>query len=1521
MNCARRVSLVVCAVFFAAGSRPADADDVVWTSSSGVSVSTNSLTKTAATGWGNAGAVSSAVLDWGPAYVEFTATETNTARACGLSKGDTNQHHDDIDFAIHLTGGTAYVYESGNQRTSLGTYAASDRFRVEALPGIVRYRKNGVVVYTSPALPKFPLLVDAALNTNGATLTNVTQGTAVFSREANGSVAGGTLTKTGTAGWNAGAVSGRMLEFGGGYVEFTATETNTSRAAGLGSGDVDTTAADIEFAIVLNADGTFEVTESGTSRGNFGSFAASDVFRVHVQAGTVTYKRNGSTFYTSGVTPVYPLNVDTALNEVGATLADVQFVTLLWTNTAQVGIAGTSLAKTGSAGWNGGASSTVSVGSGDLWMEFSAAETNTDRVAGLSNGDTDASDTDVDFAVRLKADGTVGVSEAGVDRGSFGAYAKGDRFRVEVVAGTVKYRKNGLVFYTSGVSPAYPTGVDTSLNQVGATIANVAMGRIVWTSDSGLIVSGSSLQKTAAAGWGNAGAVSTATIASGDGFVEFTTYDTSTFRAIGLSNGNTNTTYTDIDFSIHFNGTQVYVYEGSNYRGTFGTYAAGDRFRIEVSGNVRYSKNGAVFYTSTLAPTYPLLVDTAFNTADSTLVDVVLVATGTSTVAAPSISPVTGTYQANQTVTMTSLTGSADIRYTLDGTEPTASSTQYTAGFTVDVSRTVKAKAFKSGMLPSATSTNVLTLKVPTPCLNPGGATSYVERTALVSCATGVTVRYTTNGQTPTGASPTIAIGGPISITVSQTVKLLASKLGWSDSDVYSTPYELKVANPTFSLAAGSYTGAQAVTLSSTSPTVTMRYTLDGQEPTETSPSVASGGSVNVNASATLRVRGFRNGWTPSDHVSRTYTITLGTVATPSIAPAAGTYTTAAPLVSLTSATTGATIRYTLDGSTPTGASPTYTGPFTLDTTAVVKAAAFKAEWAPSAAATSSFTVDIGRAATPQLSPAPGTYTTTQTVVITQATADVIRYTTNGLDPVATDTSITSGGSITVDRNTIVKVKAWKAGLADSSIRRGDYAITGAVAAGGYHTLAVKTDGTVSSWGRNDVGQLGDNSTTQRNTPISVPSLTGATAVAAGLHHSLALKSDGTVRAWGRNNEGQVGDGTNVNKWVPTTVSGLSGVVAIAGGSYHALALKSDGTVRAWGKNDVGQLGNNSTTNSNVPVTVTVSGGASLSGVVAISAGENHSVALKSDGTVWAWGGAGYGQIGNGSTNPDPHVATATSVLTGVSRLSAGDRFTVALKTDGAPIGSAWTWGFNNSDRLGDPAVAGNLTTPANILADVRAVAAGTAHVIVVRGDGTLWGWGANGTGQLGDGTLVQRPSAVPLHIENVTVLAGGFQHSVVALQDGSVLTWGSNAFGQIGIGSNPANYPDPQVVTGFSLVPNSGWNADPDGDGLTNGQELAAGTDPLNPDTNGDGIPDGPELAAGLNPANHDMDGDGLANATERTIGSDPFKADTDGDGTADGADAFPLDATQTTATPNPSDTSPPTVTLIEPTNATLLP
>jgi len=303
----------------------------------------------------------------------------------------------------------------------------------------------------------------------------------------------------------------------------------------------------------------------------------------------------------------------------------------------------------------------------------------------------------------------------------------------------------------------------------------------------------------------------------------------------------------------------------------------------------------------------------------------------------------------------------------------------------------------------------------------------------------------------------------------------------------------------------------------------------------------------------------------------------------------------------------------------------------------------------------------------------------------------------------------------------------------------------------GGHTLALKDNGTVFAWGFNPYGQLGDGTVVTRSTAVQVidpadPTgyLTSIKAIAAGAQNSLAVKQDGLVLTWGRNNYGQLGDATTQDRWFPGAVSGLNDGIAVAGGYGHSLAIKQDGTAWAWGNNGNGQLGCGDNSNRLTPVQVF-----GLTNAIALAAGKYYSAALKGDGTVWTWGENSVGQLGNGtvgfpaSSNKPVQVKDPmdqTGYLTGVIAIACGDYHTMALKADG----TIFAWGANNSGQLGDGTTI-NKTLPVQVsgLSSVIAIDCGNGHSLAVKSDGTAWAWGGNWGGQLGDGTTVQRNTPV----------------------------------------------------------------------------------------------------------------------------------------------------------------------------------
>lgn len=288
-------------------------------------------------------------------------------------------------------------------------------------------------------------------------------------------------------------------------------------------------------------------------------------------------------------------------------------------------------------------------------------------------------------------------------------------------------------------------------------------------------------------------------------------------------------------------------------------------------------------------------------------------------------------------------------------------------------------------------------------------------------------------------------------------ISLLLVLLAFSCKKETTEPEDQQtVATPTFNPVGGTYSTSQNVSISTTTPNATIRYTTNGSEPTSTSTIYSS--PISVSQTTTIKAKAYRSGWINSSIASATYTITpSGTVATPTFNPAGGTYSTAQN-VALSCTTSGATIRYTTNGSEPTSSSTAYSSPINVSSTTTIKAKAFKDGWTPSATASATYTITpSGTVATPTFNPAGGTYSTTQNVSISTTTPNAtIRYTTNGSEPTSTSTVYSS--PIIVSSTTTIKAKGFRDGWTPSATASATYTIGGgtpgqmiAVAGGTFH--------------------------------------------------------------------------------------------------------------------------------------------------------------------------------------------------------------------------------------------------------------------------------------------------------------------------------------------------------------------------------------------------------------------------------------------------------------------------------------
>jgi len=374
----------------------------------------------------------------------------------------------------------------------------------------------------------------------------------------------------------------------------------------------------------------------------------------------------------------------------------------------------------------------------------------------------------------------------------------------------------------------------------------------------------------------------------------------------------------------------------------------------------------------------------------------------------------------------------------------------------------------------------------------------------------------------------------------------------------------------------------------------------------------------------------------------------------------------------------------------------------------------------------------------------------------------------------------------------------------------------------GAHTCAID-DGLVYCWGQNVAGQLGDGTVTEKTlTPVRVKGvggvgyLTDVSAVSTGWFHTCALKTDGTVYCWGANNFGQLGDNTTTERHTPVQVKGIGGVgyltniSSISSGNNQTCALKTDGTVYCWGYARWLGVDSGDCQPEFYYLTPTqvkgVGGSGYLTDVSQIDLGgfglwqcENFICALKTDGTVYCWGYNSNGQLGDNTTSTHKYPTPVKGVggsgyLTDVSQISVGISYTCALKTDG----TVYCWGGNGSGQLGDNTTI-NRYTPVQVkgiggegyLTDVSQISLGDVHTCALKTNGTVYCWGHNVEGQLGDNTNENKKTPVQvqgingegylLNIVQIGLGGGGWGHTCALKTDGTVYCWGANNFGQLG--------------------------------------------------------------------------------------------------------------------------------------------
>lgn len=324
------------------------------------------------------------------------------------------------------------------------------------------------------------------------------------------------------------------------------------------------------------------------------------------------------------------------------------------------------------------------------------------------------------------------------------------------------------------------------------------------------------------------------------------------------------------------------------------------------------------------------------------------------------------------------------------------------------------------------------------------------------------------------------------------------------------------------------------------------------------------------------------------------------------------------------------------------------------------------------------------------------------------------------------------------------------------------------ISAGYNHAVGVSTDGNVYAWGRNDSGQLGNNSKVNSDMPVQVLGVSNMKAVRTGYAHSLALNENGVVYAWGANNVGQLGLGRVTGpQGRPIQVPGITDVTSLAAGHSHSVALVRNGTVWGWGSLP--------TSSSAIPVQIP-----GLSNVKSVVAGGSHALALLKDGTVWAWGANSKGQLG--ATN---FTGSAQPVygLSNVKAIAAGLTHSLALTMSG----EVYALGGNEYYQLGRQGTSYSLPTLVQGLTKVKSISAGAYNSVAVLENGSVYSWGNNLYGQYGNASYYSTyvPTAMLGAGGNVAAVSSGAGFTTILLADGSVYGTGLNAFGQLGNRTN----------------------------------------------------------------------------------------------------------------------------------------
>lgn len=333
------------------------------------------------------------------------------------------------------------------------------------------------------------------------------------------------------------------------------------------------------------------------------------------------------------------------------------------------------------------------------------------------------------------------------------------------------------------------------------------------------------------------------------------------------------------------------------------------------------------------------------------------------------------------------------------------------------------------------------------------------------------------------------------------------------------------------------------------------------------------------------------------------------------------------------------------------------------------------------------------------------------------------------------------------------------------------------VSLGYYHAVAIRSDGTLWSWGENSYGQLGLGDNTNRTAPVQIGSDSNWVSISAGDEFNMAIRANGTLWSWGHNYSGQLGLGTSGNQNLPVQVGTATNWVKVKAGREFCLGIQSDGTLWSWGNNQMGQLGTGNTQYRNAPGQV-----GSATDWVDVSAADFHSIAIRSNGTLWSWGDNGNGQLGLGDY-ANRNTPTQIGSGTNWAKISSRTRQNFAIRTDG----TLWAWGEGGYYSLGN-GNPNDQTSPVQIgsSSDWFNIIAGYYHTLAIKTNGTLFAWGMNNYGELGDTTNLDKitPIQIGTASNHVWAAAGRWYSAIIRTPGQTICTTGANDIGQLGNGT-----------------------------------------------------------------------------------------------------------------------------------------